>query len=74
VTPAVRAVRAAGIAFRVLEIDPDAAPSTAVEAAAALGVPPESLFKTLIAKVDGARLVVALVPVVCDLDLEALAR
>ena len=40
--------------------------------AAALGVPPEQLFKTLIAEVDGA-LVVAVVPVTGDLDLKGLA-
>lgn len=38
----------------------------------ALGVPPDRLFKTLVAEVDGA-LTVAVVPVVGDLDLKALA-
>jgi Cys-tRNA(Pro)/Cys-tRNA(Cys) deacylase len=37
-----------------------------------LGVPPEAVFKTLIAEVDGA-LTVAVVPVTGDLDLKALA-
>jgi Cys-tRNA(Pro)/Cys-tRNA(Cys) deacylase len=40
--------------------------------AEALGVPPERLFKTLVADVDGA-LTVAVVPVTGDLDLKALA-
>ena len=43
-----------------------------LEAAAALGVPPERVFKTLIAEVD-ERLTVAVVPVVGSLDLKALA-
>jgi Cys-tRNA(Pro)/Cys-tRNA(Cys) deacylase len=42
------------------------------EAAAALGVDPAQLFKTLIAAVDG-RLVCAVVPVAGRLDLKALA-
>ncbi len=42
------------------------------EAATALGVAPERLFKTLIASVDG-RLVCAVVPVAGRLDLKALA-
>jgi Cys-tRNA(Pro)/Cys-tRNA(Cys) deacylase len=43
-----------------------------LEAAAALGLPPERVFKTLIAEVDG-RLTVAVVPVAGSLDLKALA-
>ena len=42
------------------------------EAAAALGVEPQRLFKTLIASIDG-RLVCAVVPVSRRLDLKALA-
>jgi Cys-tRNA(Pro)/Cys-tRNA(Cys) deacylase len=42
------------------------------EAAAALGVPPERIFKTLIAAVDGL-LACAVVPVAGRLDLKALA-
>jgi Cys-tRNA(Pro)/Cys-tRNA(Cys) deacylase len=42
------------------------------EAAAALGVPAEQIFKTLIAAVDGS-LVCAVVPVAGRLDLKALA-
>jgi Cys-tRNA(Pro)/Cys-tRNA(Cys) deacylase len=42
------------------------------EAAAALGVAPDRIFKTLIASVEG-RLVCAVVPVAAKLDLKALA-
>ena len=42
------------------------------EASEALGVPPDRLFKTLVADVDG-RLTVAVVPVAGSLDLKALA-
>jgi len=43
------------------------------EAAAALGVPPEQVFKTLVASVDG-QLTVAVVPVAGQLSLKALAE
>ena len=47
-------------------------PSYGQEASEALGVPPERVFKTLIADVDGT-LTVAVVPVAGTLDLKALA-
>ena len=73
-TPAILAVEKAGIAFAVLEYahDPDT-PSYGVEAAEALGVDPGSVFKTLLASVDGSRLVVAIIPVADRLSFKALA-
>ena len=70
----------AGIPYRVLEYEAperhgaarDERPAYGFEAAAALGVDPARLFKTLVAKVDG-RPVVAIVPVAGTLDLKALA-
>jgi Cys-tRNA(Pro)/Cys-tRNA(Cys) deacylase len=50
----------------------DARPSYGEDAAAALGVDPARIHKTLVASVDG-RLVVAVVPVAAELDLKALA-
>ena len=52
--------------------DPRAA-SYGLEAAEALGVDPDRVFKTLMADLDG-RLVVGIVPVTLLLDLKALAR
>lgn len=46
--------------------------SYGTEASEALGVPPERVFKTLVAEVDGV-LTVGVVPVVNQLDLKALA-
>ncbi len=43
------------------------------EAAEALGVEAQRIFKTLVASVDGGRLVLAVVPVAASLDLKALA-
>jgi Cys-tRNA(Pro)/Cys-tRNA(Cys) deacylase len=72
-TPATTALTRAGVAFTVhpYHHDPEAA-SYGLEAAAALGVPVERVFKTLLADVDG-QLVVAVVPVIGSLDLKALA-
>ncbi|MFE3324112.1 Cys-tRNA(Pro) deacylase [Streptomyces sp. NPDC059176] len=72
-TPATVALTAAGTSFTVhaYEHDP-ASPSYGEEAAQALGVPPERVFKTLVADVDG-ELTVAVVPVAGQLDLKALA-
>ena len=73
-TPATVALTAAGIAFevRAYEHDPRAV-SYGLEAAEALGVEPERVFKTLLASLDG-RLVVGVVPVSGHLDLKGLAR
>ena len=54
------------------EHDPHGAVGYGLEAASALGVPPERVFKTLIADVDD-KLTVAVVPVAGTLDLKALA-
>jgi Cys-tRNA(Pro)/Cys-tRNA(Cys) deacylase len=57
--------------LRTYAHDPRAT-SYGLEAAEALGVEPERVFKTLLADVDGA-LTVAIVPVDTQLDLKALA-
>ncbi|GAA4095812.1 Cys-tRNA(Pro) deacylase [Nocardioides kongjuensis] len=73
-TPAINALKKAGVAFTVHEYDHDArAESYGGEAAAAMGIAPDRVFKTLFADVDGA-LVVGVVPVSGQLDLKALAR
>lgn len=72
-TPATVALTAAGVRYTVHSYDHDPAHhSYGEEAAEALGVPPERVFKTLLADVDGA-LTVAVVPVAVRLDLKALA-
>ncbi|TAJ16958.1 MAG: Cys-tRNA(Pro) deacylase [Dehalococcoidia bacterium] len=72
-TPAVDAVKASGVSYVLLSYEHDPrAPAYGVEAAEALGLDPDSVFKTLVAKVDGG-LVVGIVPVTGQLDLKALA-
>jgi len=76
-TPATAALARAGVAHVVRAYDHDPAVAAAAggygaEAAAALGVDPAQVLKTLVASVDGD-LVVAVVPVDGRLDLKALA-
>ncbi|GHB86766.1 Cys-tRNA(Pro) deacylase [Streptomyces albogriseolus] len=72
-TPATVALTAAGVPFTVHSYDHDPShPSYGEEAAEAMGVSPDRVFKTLVADVDGA-LTVAVVPVAGQLDLKALA-
>lgn len=53
------------------DVSPDA-PNYGALVAAALGAPPERVFKSLVTEVDGG-LTVAVVPVTGELDLKALA-
>ncbi|MFJ8849503.1 Cys-tRNA(Pro) deacylase [Streptomyces sp. NPDC102437] len=72
-TPATVALTASGTAFTVHSYDHDpASASYGEEAAEALGVSPDRVFKTLVADIDGT-LTVAVVPVAGSLDLKALA-
>jgi len=74
-TPALVALTAAGVPHTVHAYTHDAANDVGygLEAANALGLPPERVFKTLMTTVDGA-LTVAVVPVTTTLDLKALAH
>ncbi|WP_310719693.1 Cys-tRNA(Pro) deacylase [Streptomyces lydicus] len=72
-TPATVALTEAGVRFTTHSYEHDpAAASYGEEAAEALGVSPDQVFKTLLAEVDGT-LTVAVVPVSGSLDLKALA-
>jgi Cys-tRNA(Pro)/Cys-tRNA(Cys) deacylase len=72
-TPATVALSKAGVTWTPREYVHDpAAASYGLEAARALDVEPERVFKTLVAEVDG-RLTVAVVPVTTQLSLKALA-
>ncbi len=76
-TPAIAVLQRAGVAHTVRPYDHDATAyarglTYGLEAAQALGVEAERVFKTLLADVDG-ELAVAIVPVGSQLDLKALA-
>ena len=72
-TTATIALDRAKILYKLHEYEHDPRrESYGLEASQALGVPPEQVFKTLVAAVDGA-LAVGVVPVHRQLDLKALA-
>ena len=73
-TPAIDAAKKAKVEHRIHQYQHDpAADSYGLEAAEALDLPPEQVFKTLVAQLDDGKLVVAIVPVARQLDLKALA-
>lgn len=73
-TPAIQKLRQAGVPYTLhaYQHDPQA-PSYGLEAAASLAVPAERVFKTLVTRLDGTTLAVAVVPVAARLNLKALA-
>jgi len=74
VTPAVKLLERSGVDHRIHTYDHDpAAEAYGTEAADLLGLESASVFKTLVATVDGT-FVVGVVPVSGRLDLKALAR
>lgn len=72
-TPAVLALEAAGVAYTIHEYERgDDLRDFGREAAAALGLDPDQVFKTLVVVADGD-LVVAVVPVSCQLSMKRIA-
>ena len=75
-TPATAKLEALGLGFKTLTYDPEAlgdSASLGEAVAAALGIDPARMFKTLIAVVDGAP-ACAIVPTSGSLSLKALAK
>ncbi|APW63875.1 Cys-tRNA(Pro) deacylase [Paludisphaera borealis] len=73
-TNAVRLLERLEVTFelREYEVDPDHLDAETV--AAKIGLPPEQVFKTLVARGDKQGVCLAVVPADCELDLKALAK
>ena len=73
-TNAVRLLERLGVKFelRAYEVDPDDLSAETV--AHKVGMPPEQVFKTLVARGDKHGVCLAVVPGNCELDLKALAK
>jgi Cys-tRNA(Pro)/Cys-tRNA(Cys) deacylase len=73
-TNAVRLLERLGVQceLRAYEVDPDDLAAETV--ARKVGMPPEQVFKTLVARGDKHGVCLAVVPGNCELDLKALAR
>ncbi len=73
-TNAARILERLGIAYTLLEFDVDEDDLSAQDAAKKLGLPPEQIFKTLVARGDKSGVIIACVPGGRELDLKALAK
>lgn len=75
VTNAMRLLKAAKIEFREIEYETDEVGEAFGEKIAALtGISPDISLKTLVAKGDKTGVIVACIPVKCEVDLKKLAR
>lgn len=73
-TNAVRALDKLQISYVLLPYEVDPNDLVATRAAAKVGLPPEQVFKTLVAKGDRHGVCLAVLPSNAELDLKALAR
>ena len=73
-TNAVRLIEQAGRPFRCTEYDYDERDLSGLHAAAAIGMPPEQVFKTLVARGEKTGINVFCIPVCCELDLKKAAK
>ena len=73
-TNAVRLVQQAKIDCREAFYEYDPEDLNGMHAAEAIGMPPEQVFKTLVAKTDKAAVVVFCIPVCCELSLKKAAK
>lgn len=72
-TNAVRLLEAAGIEFTLGEYEVDEDDLSGVHAAELVGIPPEQMFKTLVARGDRNGIAVFCIPVAEELDLKRAA-
>jgi Cys-tRNA(Pro)/Cys-tRNA(Cys) deacylase len=72
-TNALRILDAAGVAYQLREYEVDENDLSAPHVAAAIGMPPEQVFKTLVARGDRTGVLLAAIPANSELDLKALA-
>ena len=73
-TNAMRLLTQAGIQFRTAEYAYDENDLNGMHAAEGIGMPPEQVFKTLVARGDKNGLAVFCIPVCCELDLKKAAK
>lgn len=73
-TNAMRLLDRAKIAYRAAEYPFDERDLGGMHAAAGIGMPPEQVFKTLVARGDKHGVAVFCIPVCCELDLRKAAR
>lgn len=72
-TNAARILDSAGVHYEIREYDVDENDLSAPRVAEAIGMPPEQVFKTLVARGDRSGVLLASIPANCELDLKGLA-
>jgi Cys-tRNA(Pro)/Cys-tRNA(Cys) deacylase len=72
-TNAARMLDAAGIRYEIREYEVDENDLSAPHVAEAIGMPPDQVFKTLVARGDRSGILLACIPANTELDLKALA-
>lgn len=73
-TNVMRLLDAAKLPYRAAEYPFDENDLNGLHAAEGIGMPPEQIFKTLVARADCGGYVVFCIPVCCELDLKKAAR
>jgi Cys-tRNA(Pro)/Cys-tRNA(Cys) deacylase len=73
-TNAARILDAAGVPYEIREYVVDENDLSAPHVAEAVGMPPEQVFKTLVARGDRSGVLMACIPANAELDLKALAK
>jgi Cys-tRNA(Pro)/Cys-tRNA(Cys) deacylase len=73
-TNAARILDGLGIRYELREYEVDSADLSAESVAKKVGLPPQKVFKTLVARGDRRGVCLAVVPANAELDLKALAR
>jgi Cys-tRNA(Pro)/Cys-tRNA(Cys) deacylase len=73
-TNAARLLDELGIGYELREYEVDPLDLSAPSVAAKVGLPPEQVFKTLVARGDRTGVLLAVVPANAELDLKALAK
>jgi Cys-tRNA(Pro)/Cys-tRNA(Cys) deacylase len=72
-TNAARILDSAGVRYEIRDYEIDENDLSALHVAEAIGMPPEQVFKTLVARGDRSGVLLACIPANTELDLKALA-
>jgi Cys-tRNA(Pro)/Cys-tRNA(Cys) deacylase len=73
-TNAVRILESQGVPYEALEYEVDSEDLSAPKVAQAIGLPPEQVFKTLVARGDRTGVILACLPGSAELNLKSLAK
>ncbi|HVJ49158.1 Cys-tRNA(Pro) deacylase [Desulfitobacterium sp.] len=73
-TNAARILDQAGISYKIIPYEVDESDLSAVTVARKVGIPPEQIFKTIVARGDKTGVIIACIPADKELNLKSLAQ